>query len=330
MRYLKNTDLRFHLVEKRARWFIWLAVLSFLAVAVFVVWKQEYLRPTKEIQLEAGGSQGIKRGLAVRLSGFRIGKVSDVELVAEGRVRVGVDLFREYSRFVRKDSVATLTSESLIGDRFIEISGGSAKAPEIGERESLDLQPEKSLSTMMESLRDEIRPAVIDMRDMIAYMNDPNGDLKVTMRNVRSVADAMGKDLPTILAQARNASEQGAGLFKDLNDQRGDLRGSVAGLLDFINNTKRDIPLLIQELRDAAATFASASESVRVVMVDAGKVVQEVDSMVKKSAPEVPKLVHQGTDTIKKADDVVSAVKGMWPLRRGVPKEGEQLLRADP
>jgi phospholipid/cholesterol/gamma-HCH transport system substrate-binding protein len=196
MRYLKNTDLRFHLVEKRARWFIWLAVLAFLAIGAFVIWKQEYLRPTKEIQLEAGGSQGIKRGLAVRLSGFRIGKVSDVELVAEGRVRVGVDLFREYSRFVRKDSVATLTSESLIGDRFIEISGGSAKEPEIGEHESLELQPEKSLSTMMESLRDEIRPAVIDMRDMIAYMNAPDGDLKVTMRNVRAVADAMGKDLP--------------------------------------------------------------------------------------------------------------------------------------
>jgi phospholipid/cholesterol/gamma-HCH transport system substrate-binding protein len=125
MKFLRNTDPRFHLVETRARFFIFGAVAGFIGLVAFVIWKQEVFRSSRVINLIAASSQGVQKGMAARLSGFRIGKVGNVELEGENRVRVTLEVFSEYAHFLRADSMASIASESLIGDRFIDITAGT-------------------------------------------------------------------------------------------------------------------------------------------------------------------------------------------------------------
>lgn len=158
MQFLKTTDPRFHLVETRARWFIFVAVVGILGLIGFVIWKQELFRPSLRIHLSASSSQGVHRGMAVRLSGFRIGKISSVELEKENRVRVDMDVFSEYAHFLRRNSVANVASESLLGDRFIEISAGTDQSGQLEKGDTLPLLPEKSMASLMENLKDEIHP----------------------------------------------------------------------------------------------------------------------------------------------------------------------------
>lgn len=327
MQFLKTTDPRFHLVETRARWFIFVAVVGILGLVGFVIWKQELFRPSLRIHLSASSSQGVHRGMAVRLSGFRIGKISSVELEKENRVRVDMDVFSEYAHFLRRNSVANVASESLLGDRFIEISAGTDQSGQLEKDDTLPLLPEKSMASLMENLKDEIRPAVTDTRDIIAYLNNPKGDFKTTLANLSSLTDALNRQVPPILKEAQLASEQGATLFKQLNKRDETFWESIDGLKEFTSSLNTDLSQLADILESGLTKLDQAADQSNTLMTRANAVVRDLGDMVKKTAPEVPKLLKSGEQTVKNADDVVSAVKRLWPVKKGVSKEEEKVLR---
>ena len=329
MQFLKTTDPRFHLVETRARWFIIVAVVGILGLIGFVIWKQELFRPSLRIHLSASSSQGVRRGMAVRLSGFRIGKISSVELEKENRVRVDMDVFSEYAHFLRRNSVANVASESLLGDRFIEMTAGTEQSGQLEEGDTLPLLPEKSMASLMENLKDEIRPAVADTRDIIAYLNNPKGDFKTTLANLSSLTDAMNRQVPPILKEAQLASEQGATLFRQLNKRDESLWRSIDGLKTFTSTLNSDFPPLIGILEGSLTKLDQAANQSNSLMTGANTVVKDLGDMVKKAAPELPKLLKSGEQTVKNADDVVSAVKRLWPVKRGVLKAEEKVLRPE-
>ncbi len=323
MQFLKNTDPRFHLVETRARFFIFIAVAGFVGLVAFVIWKQEIFRSSRRIDLIAASSQGIRSGMASRLSGFRIGKVGEVVLEGENRVRVHLEVFSEYAHFLRSDSKATVASESFIGDRFIDISAGSANATELKEGDTLPLSPEKSISTLVESLKDEIRPAVVETREIISFLNDAKGDFKMTLANLRVVSDSLKNDTPKILKDL----QQGTDLFTQLNKRDAALWQSLSNFDQFTKTLATDVPPLLVRLDKSIITIQTAAESADKMLTNANSAVAKIDLAVKESGPEIPRLLRKGTDTMRSADEVINSIKGMWPVSQGVPKKKESILR---
>jgi phospholipid/cholesterol/gamma-HCH transport system substrate-binding protein len=74
---------------------------------------------------------GLVEGATVRLAGVQIGRVSGVRLPRDpgGRVRVDLDVARRYADRIRKDSVARIETQGLLGDKIVEITVGTAAAP---------------------------------------------------------------------------------------------------------------------------------------------------------------------------------------------------------
>jgi phospholipid/cholesterol/gamma-HCH transport system substrate-binding protein len=327
MQFLKNTDPRFHLVETRARFFIFIAFAGLVGLVAFVIWKQEIFRSSRRIDLMASSSQGIQRGMAARLSGFRIGKVGKVELEGENRVRVSLEVFSEYAHFLRGNSVATIASESLIGDRFIDITAGSASAPELKDGDTLPLSPEKSIGTLVESLKDEIRPAVVETREIISFLNDPKGDFKLTLGSLRVVSESLKSDVPKIMQDTQKAAQQGTELFTQLNRRDSGLWQSLENLDQLTRTLAGDFPPLLARLNESISTIQLAADSANQMLLKANAAVTKIDMAVKEAAPEIPRLLRKGTDTLRNADEVITSIKGLWPVSQGVPKKKENLLR---
>jgi len=74
---------------------------------------------------------GLNQGATVRLAGVQIGRVKDVNLPAEpgGKVRVDLSIARQFANRVRKNSVARIETQGLLGDRIVELTVGTADAP---------------------------------------------------------------------------------------------------------------------------------------------------------------------------------------------------------
>src|SRR5439155_23906462 len=83
---------------------------------------------------------GLSEGATVRLAGVQIGRVVDVNLPSQpgGKVRVDMSIARKYGDRIRKDSVARIETQGLLGDRIVEITVGTAKMPPVRPNDTID------------------------------------------------------------------------------------------------------------------------------------------------------------------------------------------------
>ena len=109
------------------------AAFVILGVAVFLVSERRNFFALKNryyIQFET--VLGLAPGSPAQLNGVTVGSIQKVvlpESVDEQLLTVWINVDRRYGERVREDSTARIKTLGLLGDKFIEISSGSAESP---------------------------------------------------------------------------------------------------------------------------------------------------------------------------------------------------------
>jgi phospholipid/cholesterol/gamma-HCH transport system substrate-binding protein len=99
-----------------------------LATLLFEMFGAVLLSPKTVIYLYIPDASGLSSESPVRVDGIDVGRVSTVELSGSKdpnrAVRVELQFYRDRLRGVPADSVAQISSDTLIGDKFVDINGG--------------------------------------------------------------------------------------------------------------------------------------------------------------------------------------------------------------
>jgi phospholipid/cholesterol/gamma-HCH transport system substrate-binding protein len=98
-----------------------------------------------ELRLYISNAQGLSKGSAVRLSGLKVGRVSEMEFVTQDTARalqVNMTLSRRYHEQITKSSVATIRTLGVLGDRFVDISLGNPAEPPLPSESALPVAGE--------------------------------------------------------------------------------------------------------------------------------------------------------------------------------------------
>jgi|SRR5712692_5947365 len=110
------------------------ATLLILAAGVFLIGEKRFLfRRTYRLEAEFQNVAGLNNGADVRVGGIHLGTVKYISLPngPSGKLTVVMDMANSTKNIIRQNSVATIKTEGLLGDKYIEISFGSENAPEI-------------------------------------------------------------------------------------------------------------------------------------------------------------------------------------------------------
>jgi phospholipid/cholesterol/gamma-HCH transport system substrate-binding protein len=171
--------------------------LLMLAFGVFLIGNRESLfRPTYRVKADFPNAAGLNVGADVRVGGIRKGTVRRVDLPTRsgGSVTVVVDLEKTTRDVVKKDSVAAIRSEGLLGDKYVEISFGTDGAAGLKDGDAIASQPP------------------FDIADLIDKTNQILDSASGTMQK----ADAMAGNLKSVTAKI----DQGQGTLGALvNDK---------------------------------------------------------------------------------------------------------------
>jgi len=320
-RYLKNTDPRFHLVEVQARWTLRLLILVILGIFSLTVWHQEWLRASRTVVFTAPSSEGIAPGIGIRLSGFRVGKVKSVTLAGPGQVRVEGFIYEKYADYLGADSSALLRSENLISDRFIEMTPGpDAAANPLSADTPIALQAEPGIGAMVDAFREELRPVIDEIAGIVAYLTDPEGDLKTSIANICSITQTLDDEITPTMAGTRSVISSLEEMMAELQDPEGALLQSLTNIEKLTATLDTRVSPVLDEFETAATTATEMFERADSVFVEIQEIVQE-------TGPEVPPMVRQSREAIGKADEIVGSVRTLWPLRNALPADGEKTLR---
>jgi len=155
---IKEEDPRFKHLERKIGLFL-LAAVAGIALVVALVGIQRGLFTKKyTLHFTADRGTGFSKGMPVKLSGFRIGRLTDLSLNEHAMVDITIEVEQKYAKWIRSDSKAKQVKEGLVGDGVIEVSVGSPDKPEIKDGESIAFVKTKGLDQIVEELSDKVRP----------------------------------------------------------------------------------------------------------------------------------------------------------------------------
>lgn len=130
-----------------------LTTLAILAVCVFMVGRQETkFGANYRVRSEFANVAGLSEGADVRVGGIRKGTVRSIELpkTPDGKVAIVMDLDKGTQAIVKQDSVASIQSEGLLGDKYVEISFGSVDAARLKGGETIESQAPFDISDLLQ------------------------------------------------------------------------------------------------------------------------------------------------------------------------------------
>src|SRR5579862_7129715 len=145
------------------------ATLALLVVGVFLIGSNESLfKSTYRVKAAFQNVAGLADGADVRVGGLHQGTVKQIQLPdrPDGKVTVSMDLDRATHGVLKKDSVASIKSEGLIGDKYVEISFGSDSAPPLQSGDTIPSAPPVDISNLVnkaDQLLDSARSAVTNL-----------------------------------------------------------------------------------------------------------------------------------------------------------------------
>ncbi|MGB6943924.1 MAG: MlaD family protein [Bryobacteraceae bacterium] len=153
------------------------AALSALVIGVFLIGSRESLfQSTYRLKADFQNVAGLADGADVRVGGLHQGTVKHIQLPnqPDGKVTVTMDLDKATRDVLKKDSVASIKSEGLIGDKYIEITFGSDGAPALKDGDTIGSQPPLDISNLVkkaDQLLDTAQGAVTDLNGTASNLN---------------------------------------------------------------------------------------------------------------------------------------------------------------
>jgi len=189
------------------------ATLLILAAGVFWIGNKQFLfRSTYRLQAEFQNVAGLNGGAEVRVGGIHEGTVRQIQLPTRPNesVRVVMDMAGPTRSVIKNDSVATIRSEGLVGDKFVEISFGSEQAPKVTDGDTIRGEPPLQIS------------------DLLNKTNEVLNSTKGAVQNVNQTAD----NLKSITAKI----DQGQGTIGALINNKKIYQNVNAGATAFQEN----------------------------------------------------------------------------------------------
>lgn len=343
---MRETDSRFAALERRVGLFLLFSALIVAGAIGVVGVRQGLFTPKADLFLHDDSGRDLVEGMEVYTRGLRVGKVRRVRLTDEGKVEVTLAIDRSLLRWVRKDSVARVATKAFIGDSRIEISPGTLGAELAQSGAVLAFERDPELAEVAKRVMEDVKPVLIAVGNLVRYLDDPQGDVKLTIANVRALSaglvetrghldetlarvgdrvDALAANLEGLSASLRGeVLPQVQGLVGESRQLVGDGRQLVAGA----DRTVRSLDALVRE--DLHALVGSLQNDLvpqlRALVANADRAAEGAGDGVARVTSELPALLGKLDASLENVRVVTGNLVPASQEAAGVLLQGGELV----
>ncbi len=203
------------------------ATLAVLATGVFIIGSKEYLfRSTYQLKTQFDNAAGLSVGADVQVGGVHSGTVHSIELPHKpgDKITVAMDLNKSTQEIIKRDSVASIETEGVLGNQFVAISFGSAGQAEVVNGETIQSEPPLLMADLFKKtsgILDSSQLAIQNATLATAHLNSVSAKIDSGQGTVGSLVNDK---------QLYNNLEQTTATLQDTMTQ------AQAGVTDFQEN----------------------------------------------------------------------------------------------
>ncbi|WP_281298509.1 MlaD family protein [Flavobacterium limnophilum] len=111
--------------------FVIIGLLIFILAVYFIGDKQKMFGKTSHLEAIFNNANGLQLGNSVRYSGISVGTVRGIKMDNDTTIRVDMIIDKAIFPYIKKDAVATISSDGLVGNMIINILPGKGNEPPV-------------------------------------------------------------------------------------------------------------------------------------------------------------------------------------------------------
>lgn len=202
---------------------------------------------------------GLQKGNNIWFNGVKIGTIRSVNIVESGKVEVRMNIDEAAKKYIHNDVKARLSSDGFIGNKIIEIYGGSPNAPLIKDGDIVATDEYVSTDEMMNTLsknNDNLLAITGNLKLITSNIAEGKGTLgqllndETLMNQIHEVTLSLNRSTQQVERLSRAAADYTA----KLNEP-----GSLAN--DLVTDT-----VVFSNLREITARLRSVTDSSQMVV----------------------------------------------------------------
>lgn len=197
-------------------------------------------------------ASGLKKGSLVWLAGIEVGNVSSVSISPSAdparAVEVTMKIYKSYHNSIREDSLASLGSIGLLGDKYIDISRGS--------KESRVIPPGGEVQGSAEA---DIKKIIQNSNDLVANLGDFVDKInRITMR-IDQGQGTIGKFIndPSMFNKLNSTVGEAQDLLKQVKSGEGSIGRLISDreTYDRLNQTLARVDNVVSKIESGQGTL---------------------------------------------------------------------------
>ncbi len=312
MKLLADKDERFKGLFVKVFIFVLLAVVGVSLNLLFSGIKKGFFTPKSIIYFVAGTGQDIKEGMPVKLSGFKIGSVSKMELDNKAHAQVEMLIENRYLSLLKEDAVVSLKKEGVIGDSILEARRGSEEKKSLHAGATIEFERGGGLDQIAQDLRDRLYPALDEINKLLKDANDPKGDVRQMLGNLRQFSAEMRGTRTRIDHLLGQVDE---GIDKDVRPTLRSVRQSAESIEAIIAKLNQELPGLIKKTDTSIDNLRQTSETIK--------------SAVDNSAPQLSGFLGETRGLVSDTRNIMDSASTSWPLKNMMQPPEQGLVKMD-
>jgi phospholipid/cholesterol/gamma-HCH transport system substrate-binding protein len=214
---------------------------------------------------EFASVSGLDNGAVVRVGGLQAGEVEAIQIPStpSARFRVRMRLRGDLRHLIRNDSLASIQTDGLVGNKFIQIEPGTDSSPVVEDGGTIRSREPFDFADLMQQMTETIDTVTKTVADVQRELTEALSAISSTARTADALIGDVGKDARSILAATSSVTQNLQSIIAGISAGKGTM-GQLLNDDALYQRAKQ----IAADAERAMANVRQASEEVRAAVGD--------------------------------------------------------------
>nr|WP_315165955.1 MlaD family protein [uncultured Flavobacterium sp.] len=206
--------------------FVIIGLVLFVTTIYFVGKQKNLFGSTFELNSKFNSVNGLEVGNNVRFSGINIGTVEEIEFLTDTSVVIKLIIKEEVRKYIKKDAIASISSDGLMGDKVLTISSGKNSNVIVENNDNIASKQAIEMDDLMVSVKKSVDNAGVITAQLAQFsysMNNGNGALSKLVSD-----EEFGNSIKNMVSNLENSSNEFQKFTFKMNNGKGALSKLVS------------------------------------------------------------------------------------------------------
>lgn len=231
--------------------FIITGTFFLIASMYFIGARQNMFGSNFELRTVFKNINGLQKGNEVRYIGIDVGTIKEILVLSDTSIEVRMTITEDIRPFIKKDALASIGTDGLMGNKLINISPGTEKYPRVGHRDYLrsrDVLDTDNILEKLEKTNSNLLEITSGLVDNIKTINSGKNIISSLIND-----STFSLELKQTLVNLRKTSEYTLMISADLDKKLNGISNEDGSLLALLGDTtiSEEIFLILGKIKTA-------------------------------------------------------------------------------